>query len=246
MFGRKTLEDKFAEIIRLEFGEIIADLEGDHREYRRRLKLKKETRAALEKSEEEVQKLHSHRIELKKRFWEAYYEKEVETDFSEIEYEGRLLERATKKAEKFLVRARMDFESADFDEVAKGFSLRTKANIAEDEVNRRIDALEETLEDLLAGVRHGVKEASEALREEYKEPRFDTVEEQNAHVERTIEILNAVAESYTPGFRWRSAQAARNAREAPQGTEDDAPRPAAEARAKSSRPWWFRVLGRSQ
>jgi len=233
MLIRKTLEEKIAVLVKTEFAEILAELEEDLREYRRRLGLKKETRAALDNAEAELEKLRLARIELKKSFWEVYYENNDEAALSEIEFEHRILERAADKADKALEKARVSFERADFDEVGEGFSLRTKANIAEDEVNRRIDSLEEMLESLLTGTRYDVKEASQALRDEYEEPRFDTAAEQEAHVKRTIEILNAVTESYTPGFRRQSARKARNARERT-------------LQAKKPRPWWLRALGRRQ
>lgn len=198
MFRRKTLEEKITAIIRAEFAGIIAGLERDHREYLHWLKLKKETRDALERAKAKVRGLHSERIELKKQFWKAYYEKDKDA-LSEIEFQSSLLERATKKAEKALNKARADFERADFDEVAESFALRTKANIAEDEVNRRVETLEKTLEELLAGVRHDIKEVGRTLRDEYEEPHFDTAEERDAHVKKTTEILNALTESYTPG-----------------------------------------------
>ena len=198
MFRRKTLEKKITAIIRAEFAGIIAGLERDHREYLHWLKLKKETRGALERARAKVRGLHSERIELKKQFWKAYYEKDKDA-LSEIEFQSSLLERATKKAEKALNKARADFERADFDEVAESFALRTKANIAEDEVNRRVETLEKTLEELLAGVRRDIKQVGQALRDEYKEPHFDTAEERDAHVKKTTEILNALTESYTPG-----------------------------------------------
>ena len=198
MFRRKTLEKKITAIIRAEFAGIIAGLKRDHREYLHWLKLKKETRDALERAKAKVRGLHSERIELKKQFWKAYYEKDKDA-LSEIEFQSSLLERATKKAEKALNKARADFERADFDEVAEGFALRTKANIAEDEINRRVETLEKTLEELLAGVRHNIKQVGQTLRDEYKEPRFDTAEERDAHVKRTTEILNTLTESYTPG-----------------------------------------------
>lgn len=228
---RKTLEDKITVLVRTEFAEVLAELQEDHREYRRRLGLKKETQAALENAEAELEKLRIARIELKKSFWEVYYESNDQAALSEIEFERRILERATEKAEKALEKARASFERADFDEVAEGFSLRTKANIAEGEVNRRIDSLEEMLESLFAGMRHDIKGASQALRDEYEEPCFDTTGEQEAHVKRTIEILNAVAESYTPGFRRQSDRKVRNTRErTPQ--------------AKKPRSWWLRALSR--
>ncbi len=245
MFRRKqTLEDKITELVIEEFAGIILDLERDHREYRRRLELKEQTRGALDNAESRVQRLHLDRIELKKRFWEAYYEKQDEVSFSEIESESRLLERATKKAEKSLERARPAFEKAGFDEVAEGFSLRAKANIAEEEADHRIDALEETLKDLLAGIRRDVKEASQALREEYEEPRFETSEDKNAHVKRMIEVLNTVAESYTPDFHWPQ-NTRENMVEPPQGT-GDAESAAEDQAPKKPRPWWRRMLpGRS-
>jgi hypothetical protein len=198
VFRRKTLEKKITAIIRAEFTGIIAGLERDHREYLHWLKRKKETQGALERAKAKVRGLHSERIELKKQFWKAYYEKDKDA-LSEIEFQSSLLERATKKAEKALNKARADFERADFDEVAESFALRTKSNIAEDEVNRRVETLEKTLEELLAGVRRDIKQVGQALRDEYKEPHFDTAEERDAHVKKTTEILNALTEGYTPG-----------------------------------------------
>lgn len=208
MLDKKLVEDRIAAIIRSEFAQMIGALERDHLEYRRRLKLKEETRSTLEKQEVAVQRLRSARIELKKRFWEAYYEEDEEDEaaLSEIESERRILERAEKKAEKSLETARADFERADFDEVAEGFLLRTKANIAEDQATRHIDAIEAALEDLLSGMRQDIEKASQALRDNYEEPSFDTVEERDAHVTKTMEILNAVTESYAPGSRWRRAR----------------------------------------
>jgi hypothetical protein len=198
MFRRKkTLEEKTTNIILAEFSSIIAGLQRDHLEYRHRLKLKEQMRAALEKAETDVEKLHSARIELRKRFWEAYYQ-EDEAALSEVESRSRPLERAAKKAEKALAKARADFEKADFDEVEESFALKAKANIAEEEINRRLGTLEKTIEDLLAGLSRNVEETGQALRDEYKEPRFDTAEEQNAHVKRMVEVLDAVAKSYTP------------------------------------------------
>ncbi len=212
MLDRKMLEDRIATIIRSEFAEMIGALERDHLEYRRRLKLKEETWSTLKKEEVAVQRLRSARIELKKRFWEAYYEEEDEAALSEIESERRILERAEKKAEKSLEKARADFERADFDEVAEGFLLRTKANITEDQATRRIDVIEMALEDLLSSARQEIEKASQALRDNYKEPSFDTVEERDAHVTKTMEILNAVTESYAPGSRWRRARYTRKTR----------------------------------
>src|ERR671916_591972 len=70
---KKALDERISAAIRGEFAGLIAELERDLREYRDRLRLKAETRSALEKAEAEVRRLHFDRIELKKRFWEAYY-----------------------------------------------------------------------------------------------------------------------------------------------------------------------------
>ena len=198
MFGKKTLEEKIAAMVQAEFAGIIADLKREHREYLHRLRLKEEARVALESAEAKARELYSERIALKKRFWEAYYEKD-EAGLFKIESRSERLERVTRRAEKALKKARANFERADFDEVAEGFALKTKANIAEEEVNRRIGALEKAVEALLAEVRDDVKEIGQALRDEYKEHRFDTDEERDAYVEKTIEILKTLAGSYTLG-----------------------------------------------
>jgi hypothetical protein len=191
MLGRKTLEEKIAASIRAEFGEIVTSLEEDHQEYLRRLRLKEKTRGALEEAEAEAQRLHSERTALEKRHREAHPE--------ESETKSTPLKRTTKKVEKALGKARADFEKADFDETAEGFTLKAKATIAEEEVDRRLGVLEETLEDLLAEVSDEVKEIAQALRQEYKEPRFETPEERNSHEERMNEILKALTKSYAPG-----------------------------------------------
>jgi len=191
MLGKKTLEERIAASIRAEFGEIVTSLEKDHQEYLRRLRLKEKTRGALEEAEAEAQRLHSERTALEKRLREAHSE--------EIETKSTPLKRATKKVEKALGKARADFEKADFDEAAEGFTLKAKATIAEEEVDRRLGVLEETLEDLLAGVSDEVKEITQALRQEYKEPRFESPEERNSHKERMNEILKALTKSYAPG-----------------------------------------------
>ena len=198
MFGRrKTLGEKISATIRAEFVGLIAELEEDRQEYRHRLKCKQEAWASLEGAQAEVERLHLRRIELKKRFWEAYYEQD-EAALSKVTSEQKPLERAVKRAERSLRKARARFKKADFDEVEVGFALKAKANIAEDEVNRRLQALEETLEEVLAEVRGAAGEVGQALRDEYKEPDFDTAEEQNAHVRKMIEVLGAVAQSYDP------------------------------------------------
>ena len=195
---KKTLEEKTATTIMVEFASIIAGLEKDHLEYQHRLKFKERTRAALDKAETDVQKLRSARIELKKRFWGAYYADD-EATLSEVEVDRRPLERATRKAEKALEKARADFEKADFDEVAESFALKAKATIAEDEINRRLATLEDTIGELISGLRRDAEETGQALRAEYKEPSFDSVEEKNTHVRKTVEILNSVTKSYTLG-----------------------------------------------
>src|SRR5215217_2614329 len=140
-------------MVRAEFAGIIVGLEREHREYLRRVRLKEETRVGLENAETKARELYAERIALKKRFWEAYYEKD-EVALSKIESRSERLERAAKRTEKATEKARADFERANFDEVAEGFALKAKANIAEDEVNRRIGALGKALEALLAEVRH--------------------------------------------------------------------------------------------
>lgn len=200
MLGRKTLEERIAETIRAEFAVIIEDLKSDHEDYLRRLKLKEATKAAFEETQAEVQRLHSERIALKKRFWETYYaEEKDEGALAEVESQSSSLERSITRAEKALKRTRVDFAEADFDEVAESFALRAKANVIEEEINRRVEALEEVLDELLTQVRGDIKEAGQALREEYKEPHFDTPEERDAHLKKMIEVLNAVAEGYGPG-----------------------------------------------
>jgi hypothetical protein len=197
MIGRKTLEEKISATIRADFVGIIAELEENRREYRRRLERKEEAWASLEDAQAEAERLHLRRIALKKRFWEAYYEQD-EASLSTVSSEHRPLERAIKRAEKALRKARARFKRADFDEVEEGFVLKTKANIAEGEVERRLQALEKTLEEVLAEVRGAAAEVGQAARDEYREPDFDTAEEQNAHVRRMIEVLSTVAESYKP------------------------------------------------
>lgn len=213
MIGRrKTLGEKISATIRAEFVGLIAELEEDRQEYRHRLKCKQEAWAFLESAQAEVERLHLRRIELKKRFWEAYYEQD-EAALSKVTSEQKPLERAVKRAERSLRKARARFKKADFDEVEEGFALKAKANIAEDEVNRRLQVLEETLEEVLAEVRGAAGEVGQALRDEYKEPDFDTAEEQNAHVRKMIEVLGAVAQNYDP--RQAKAVSARDVPELP-------------------------------
>ena len=162
------METKITAAIKAEFTGTMANLEEDRREYRRRLALKEETLDTLEYVEAEVRRLHSERITLKERFWEAYYG-DAEVPFSEVEAEPRALGRAIEKAEKALRKARADFENADFDEVAEGSALKQKAAAAQGEVERRIAELEETLGEVFAEVRRDVEKANRAVREELDE-----------------------------------------------------------------------------
>ncbi len=182
MFGRKKpLEERICTAIEAEFASLVAELERDLREYRRRSRAKAEARAALERVENEARRLHLERIALNKRFWEAYYGK-GEAILSEIELEHRSLERAMNKAEKALKKARMHFEKVDFDEVKERTVLQKKAHAAEEKTDLRIEALEETIEELLAGIWRNVKELSGALRGEGGEPHsFGAREEETYH-----------------------------------------------------------------
>ena len=181
MFGRKKpLEERIGAAVREEFAGLVAELEKNLAEYRRRSRLKEEAQVALEKAQAEARRLQLERIALKKRFWEAYYG-EDEAALSRIGPERRSLERAVKKAERSLKKAHANFEKANFDEVTEGAALREKADAAEDKADLRISALEKALEDLLAETWRGVKEASRALRDESEQPRFGTSEEETDH-----------------------------------------------------------------
>jgi len=185
MFRRKKpLEERIGAAIRAEFTELIAELERDLREYRRRSRLKKEARSALEKAEAETGRLRLDRIALKQRFWEAYYG-EDEAALSKIGRERRSLERAVKKAERSLEKARANFEKADFDDVAEAAALREKADAAGEKADLRIGELEKTLEGALAETWRDVKGASVALRDECEKPRDSTSEEEITPDERT-------------------------------------------------------------
>ncbi len=165
MIRKKTLEEKIAEAVRAEFAEVIADLERERQEYRRRSILKEETQGTLEDAEAQMRMLHSERIAFKERFWESYYGK-GEVPFSELEAEPKALGRAIKRTEKALRKARADFERADFDEIVEGSELRKKADALESEAERRVAALEKALGDTLAEVRLDVEEACQTLRDE--------------------------------------------------------------------------------
>ncbi len=174
MFRSKSLEKRLVEAVRSEFAGSVASLEGRRREYRRRLESKKEARVALENAEAETRRLRSEQLALKKGFWEEYYGNERDT-ITEVGPEAKSLERALKEAEKSLKGARAKFEAADFDEVAERSALLVEANAVEEETGRRLDALEETLVDLIAGLREDLKEASRALREECQDVQEEVV-----------------------------------------------------------------------
>jgi len=159
------LEERLVAAVRSEFAGSVASLEGRRREYRRRLESKKEARVALENAEAETRRLRSEQLALKKGFWEEYYGNRRDT-ITEVGTEAKSLERALEEAEKSLKGARAKFEAADFDEVAERSALLVEANAVEEETGRRLDALEETFVDLIAGLRENLKEASRALREE--------------------------------------------------------------------------------
>jgi hypothetical protein len=182
MFGRKQLlEERISTAIRAEFVGLIAELERGVEEFRHRSRIKEEARVALEKAEAEARRVHRERIALKKRFWEAYYEKD-EATLSKIEPEHRSLKRAMRRAEKALKKARANFEKVDFDEVAEGAALKEKAYAAEEKADLRIGALEKTIEELLAETWRDVKDLSGALRDEGEGPRsFGAREEETAH-----------------------------------------------------------------
>ncbi len=174
MFRSKSLEERLVEAVRSEFAGSVASLEGRRREYRRRLESKKEARVALENAEAETRRLRSEQLALKKGFWEEYYGNERDT-ITEVGPEAKSLERALEEAEKSLKGARAKFEAADFDEVAERSALLVEANAVEEETGRRLDALEETLVDLIAGLRENLKEASRALREECQDVQEEEV-----------------------------------------------------------------------
>ncbi len=159
---------------------LVAGLEEERLEYRRRSVLKKEARTALQEAEKEVHGLHSERIGLGKRFWEAYYGKDVVL-LSEVETKAGALERTIERAEKALQKARAEFETANFDEDIEGSRLKEKAYAAQGEAEHRIAELEKALGDELARARSSVEEASRTLQDELEAPRLDaTAEERNA------------------------------------------------------------------
>jgi hypothetical protein len=179
LIRKKVLEERIGAAIRAEFAGSIAELERNLQEFRHRLKLKETARDTLERAEAEARRVHNDRIALKKRFWKAYYGKD-EDALSKIGPMLGSLERAVKKAEKALGKARVDFEKVDFNEVAEGAALREKAEAAREKADLRIAVIEETLEHALAETWREVKEASEALRDECGELRYGTSEEETA------------------------------------------------------------------
>ena len=174
MFRSKSLEERLVAAVRSEFAGSVASLEGRRREYRRRLESKKEARVALENAEAETRRLRSEQLALKKGFWEEYYGNRRDT-ITEVGPEAKSLERALEEAEMSLKRARAKFEAADFDEVAERSALLVEANAVEEETGRRLDALEETLVDLITGLKENLKEASRALREECQDVQEEEV-----------------------------------------------------------------------
>ena len=183
MFGKKRpLEERIDAAVRAEFTGLITELEKNLRDFRCRLRRKEEARGALERAEAEAERMQLERIEVKKRFWEAYYG-EDEAALSKIEQEYRSLERAMKKAERSLKKARAHFEKADFDEAAEGAALKEKADAAEEKADLRIGVLEQSLEGLLAEIWRDAKEISRAVREKCQESQSDTSVEEPAQRE---------------------------------------------------------------
>ena len=99
MFDRKKpLEEKIGTAIEAEFEGLVAELERDLADYRRRSRLKEKARITLEEAEAEARRVHLERVALKKRFWEAYYGND-EATLKKIEPEHRSLTRATEGGE---------------------------------------------------------------------------------------------------------------------------------------------------
>ncbi|HZG63532.1 MAG TPA: hypothetical protein VEY13_08465 [Rubrobacteraceae bacterium] len=188
------MEETLTALIRAEFVSLLTDLEEERREYRRRLILKEESQAVLKKAETQVHELYSERIALGKRFWEAYYG-DGELSFSEYKTDSGTLERVIERAEKELEKARVNFETANFDESIEGSRLRAKADAAQYEAERRIAELEEALEDVLARARSSTEESSRSLRDELEAPRLDaaakelTVFKENVEPHQTVDDM---------------------------------------------------------
>ena len=185
MFGRKKpLEEKIGAAIESEFEGLVAELERDLEDYRRRTRLKEKALMVLEEAEAEARRVHLERVELKKRFWEAYYEND-EAALKKIEPEHRSLTRATSRAEKSLRKARENFGRADFDEAAEGAALKKKACAAAEKADLRIRALEEAVEELLAEKWRNIKELSVALRDEGEGLSFSSSDEEETDHRRS-------------------------------------------------------------
>jgi hypothetical protein len=180
------LEETLTALIRAEFVSLLTDLEEERREYRRRLILKEESQAVLKKAETQVHELYSERIALGKRFWEAYYG-DGELSFSEYKTDSGTLERVIERAEKELEKARVNFETANFDESIEGSRLRAKADAAQSEAERRIAELEEALEDVLARARSSTEESSRSLRDELEAPRLDAAAKELTVIKENVE-----------------------------------------------------------
>jgi multidrug efflux pump subunit AcrA (membrane-fusion protein) len=185
------LEETLSALIRAEFVSLLTDLEEERREYRRRLILKEESQAVLNKAETQVHELYSERIALGKRFWEAYYG-DGELSFSEYKTDSGTLERVIERAEKELEKARANFETANFDESIEGSRLRAKADAAQYEAERRIAELEEALEDVLARARSSTEESSRSLRDELEAPRLDAAAKELTVFEENVETHQIV------------------------------------------------------
>jgi hypothetical protein len=164
MFTSKSSEESLLVRVRSELVQSLSDLEGYRLEHRRRLRSKKEARLALESAEDEVRRLHSESVALQRGFWEAYYRNGPDARI-EVGSEASSLRHAIEKAEKSLKRARARWEEVDFDEDAEWSALIGKADAIEEEATRRVDALEEALGDLIAGLRKDLKEAIRTLQD---------------------------------------------------------------------------------
>ena len=165
MFRSKSSDESLLVRVRSELAQSLSDLERRHLEYRRRVQSKREARLALENAEVEVRRLHSESVALRRGFWEAYYRNGQDAR-TEVGPEAESLKRAIEKAEKSLKRAQARWKGADFDEDAQWSVLVAEAKAVEEEVTRRVDALEEALGDLIAGLRKDLKEAIKTLHDD--------------------------------------------------------------------------------
>ncbi len=193
MGGNKSLEEEIATLVLAEFAAIVASLEGEREEYRRRLDLKEGARRALEDAETEARRLHAERVELKERFWEAYYGK-GEVPFSEPKSLGRAIERA----ERALRKARADFERADFDEAAEEAALKERADTTLEKVDHRVGELQEALGKLLSGVWREAKESDRALRDEFERAHFAGEAEGQVEPEEGVKLPEPSAADPAP------------------------------------------------